>query len=602
MTECPPATTLPRPRCWLVVALAALVSAGLYAFVPGVARGLTLAEPTFAGEVVPWVRIVTKAALSADADGGSHPGAAGRFLALCGGLFAVYAFALHAVKGVRSRAVEGAIFGGGALFLLLLLCAPVMLSTDIYAYAIYGRVFAIYGANPYAETAPITDADPFLPLFGIEYMSSWYGPLWTLVSAGLAWLGGNHVGLTALLFRGLAVVSALGAAGLLWSNLRRTAPERAAQGLVLFLWNPLLVIETGISGHNDAFMLALVLLGVWLHLRGWQVAAVVAIALSVMVKFLTGPILALYGLMVLRQLGSWRERFLFLGKSVLAAGAVALAVAVGAGVKMGEDVPAAQSATSVDFYSNNFHELVFKRLRLALGEDPDLVRQPIYFQSWWVGANGATDLRAGESAHAPALQTITPGTPLLVIAPHLTDWVRVYDPATGAKGCVAQDAIDEIPRPRALAERPVVRGFEVQAMDRPTVLAANRIIRAVTWLLFAAFGLLAAWRTTNLESFSIWSAATMLAAYFLIITEIWPWYVNWALALGALVPASRPARFAAILSAGVLTLYATIGYQGSEPAWIYALRSLPAFIAPLLLWLLSGVPRLLRSPTHDSPR
>jgi len=119
-------------------------------------------------------------------------------------------------------------------------------------------------------------------------MSSWYGPLWTLISAGLAWLGGNHVGLTALLFRGLSVGAALGAAALLWSHLRRTVPERAAQGLVLFLWNPLLVIETGLSGHNDAIMLALVLLGVWLHLRGWKVAAVVSLTLSVLVKFLTG--------------------------------------------------------------------------------------------------------------------------------------------------------------------------------------------------------------------------------------------------------------------------------------------------------------------------
>ena len=167
--------------------------------------------------------------------------------------------------------------------------------------------------------------------------------------------------------------------------------------------------------------------------------------------------------------------------------------------------------------------------------------------------------------------------------------------ATGAKGCVAQDALDEIPRPRALAEVPAVRRFEVQAMERPTVLLANRIIRLTTWTLFAAFGLFAAWRTTNLESFCVWSAATMLAAYFLILTEIWPWYVNWALTLGALVPASQPARFAAILSAGVLTLYATIGYQGIEPAWVYACRSLPAFVLPLVLWLLSCAPRLLRS-------
>ena len=589
------AIVTPALQSRALIPVCAGLSLLLYAILPGIAAGLTLAEPTFAGEVFPWVRSVTKAALVALADAGSHPGAALRFLALCAGLFAVYAVAFRAVKGVQSRAVEGSVFGAGALFLVLLLCAPVMLSTDIYAYAIYGRVFAIYGASPYAEAAPITHADPFMPLFGIEYMSSWYGPLWTLVSAGLAWLGGDRVGLTALLFRGLAVASALGAAALLWSHLRRTAPERAAQGLVLFLWNPLLVIETGLSGHNDAFMLALVLLGVWLHLRGWKVTAVVAITLSVLVKFLTGPVLALYVLLVLRQLGSWRERFVFLARSGLAAGVVAVAVAFAAGVKMGEDVPARQSATSTDFYSNNFHELIFKRLRLALGEDPDLVRQPIYFESWWVAANKATELRAGESANSAPLTKLDAGAPLLVIAPHLTDWVRVYDPVWAVKGWLHADDVGVIDRPRALADQPGVRRFEVKSMDRPTVRSANNIIRIVTWTLFAAFGLMAAWRTTNLESFCVWSAATMLAAYFLILTEIWPWYVNWALTLGALVPASQPARFAAILSAGVLTLYATIGYQGIEPAWVYACRSLPAFVLPLVLWLLSCAPRLLRS-------
>ena len=602
MTECPTATTPPRPRRWLPVVLAAFVSAVLYALLPGVAGGLTLAEPTFAGEVFPWVRTVTKAALVALADGGSHPTASWRFLALCAGLFVVYAFALRAVKGVRSRTVEASVFGAGALFLVLLLCAPVMLSTDVYAYAIYGRVFAIYGANPYAETVPITPADPFMPLLGFEYMSSWYGPLWTLISAGLAWLGGNHIGLTALLFRGLAVASALGAAALLWSHLRRTAPERAAQGLVLFLWNPLLVIETGLSGHNDAFMLALVLLGVWLHLRGWKVAAVVALTLSVLVKFLTGPVLALYVWLVLRQLGSWRERLVFFARSGLAAGAVAVAVAAAAGVKMGEDVPAAQSATSADFYSNNFHELIFTRLRLAFGEDPELARQWIYFQSWWVATKSATELRSGESANAAPRSTLAAAAPLLVIARHRTDWLHVYDPASAETGFVHQDVIEEITRPEALAATPAVRRFETPPMERATVRKANRVIRLVTWTLFAAFGLLAAWRTVNLESFCVWSCAAMLAACFLILTEIWPWYVNWALALGALVPASRAARFAAILSAGVLTLYATIGYEGSEPAWIYDSRSLPAFVLPLLLWLLSCAPALLRSPAHDAPR
>jgi hypothetical protein len=34
----------------------------------------------------------------------------------------------------------------------------------------------------------------------------------------------------------------------------------------------------------------------------------------------------------------------------------------------------------------------------------------------------------------------------------------------------------------------------------------------------------------------------------------------------------------------VLTLYVTIGFQGSEPDWVFALRSLPAFVLPLALF------------------
>ncbi len=586
-----------RRGVWLILGACASLGFGLYVFLLKVVPQLTLAEPTFTGEVLPWVRIVKKFSLVALADSGSHPGGALQFLGLVAALFAIYAVALRFVGKGQPPAVEKFVFAAGAAFLLLLLCAPVMLSTDVYAYAIYGRVYAIYGANPYAEIAPITNADPFMPLFGIAYMSSWYGPLWTLICAGVAWVGGDHVGLTALLFRGLSVTAALGAAGLLWSNLRRVAPERCAQGLVLFLWNPLVVIEIGLSGHNDSVMVALVLLGVWLHLRGWKVAAVVALTLSVLVKFLTGPIAALYVWMVLRQMPGWRERFVFLARSGLAAAIVAVAIAVAAGVRVGEDVPAAQSATSSDFYSNNFHELIFKRLRLALGEDPDLVRQPIYFESWWTRTTSITDLKSADSSDAPQVSTLAAGAPLLTLARPISDWLYVYDPAAKVKGYVNDASVEEASPPEATKADPAARLLATPPMERDTVRRANNAIRFVTWSLFAAFGLFAAWRTVDLQSFLIWSAAAMLAAYFLIITEIWPWYVIWSLALGAMQPGSRPARFAIFLSAGVLTLYATIGYQGSEPAWVHATRSLPAFIAPLLLWLLSCTPGLLRSRT-----
>jgi hypothetical protein len=298
---------------------------------------------------------------------------------------------------------------------------------------------------------------------------------------------------------------------------------------------------------------------------------------------------------VLRQMPGWRERLIFVARSGFAAVVVAVAIGAAAGVRIGGDVPAAQSATSTDFYSNNFHELIFKRLRLALGEDPDLVRQSIYFESWWARTSQPTSLMDGDTAGARPVVSLGAGAPLLVIARPMSEWLRVFDPSSKQKGHVNDHHVEEIRRPPGWEGDAAVVPFETQPMERPTVRTANHLIRLVTWILYAAFGLFAAWRTVDLRSFLVWSAAAMLAAYFLIITEIWPWYVIWSLALGAMQPGSRPARFAILLSAGVITLYATIGYQGSDPAWVYATRSLPAFIAPLILWLLSLAPGLLRS-------
>src|SRR5207249_8242954 len=141
---------------------------------------------------------------------------------------------------------------------------PAMLSTDIFSYVLYGRIFGLYHGDAYVRLPLHSIDDPYLPLAYDLPWPSWYGPLWTLVSAALALVGRERIGLTVLLFRGLEIGSALLSGLLIWDCLRRTAPRRATQGVAFFLWNPLVVLESGMSGHNDAFMVALLLLGIWL--------------------------------------------------------------------------------------------------------------------------------------------------------------------------------------------------------------------------------------------------------------------------------------------------------------------------------------------------
>lgn len=574
----------------------------LYAVLPSVVAGLSSAERSFTGGTLGWLDIFLSHSPTHSRHTLSHLGASAWFVAIVGVLFGIYYYALKFAGENNAERAQKIVFIGGAAFLLAQMFSPVMLSSDVFAYALYGRVASVYHANPYDLAPPVAGDDPFLRLFGQEYLPSWYGPVWTIVSAVITKFTGNDIGLTVLAFRLTAVIAALFCAALIRASLRRHAPERATQGLVFFLWNPLVVIETGMSGHNDSVMLVFVLLAVWLHLRGWKTAAVVALTLSAMVKFLTGMLIPLYILLVLRELGqsggnkkslaeffrdlltvNLRPKIIFLVRTAVVVGLVCFSASALTKSKSAASQPVSHQAIATDFYANNFHELILKGLRRALGEDADSVSNPIYFQGWWLAATNADSLRVRPDAKSESVASLAAGSRVVVIAPQTDDdWARAYDPVSKQRGFVWSPAFADTERPANADD--LSKQFDTMTGERSTVVLANNILRAVLWLAFAAFGLLCAWRTNSFTEFLVWSASALLASYFLIITEIWPWYANWAIAVGALATNRAPARLAAILSVCVLTFYITIGFQGSNTPWIYTLRSLPAFVLPLLIW------------------
>ena len=574
-----------------------LLSAGLslllYREVRIVARDLVSAEPTGAGEIFPWIPRLGIEALR-QPDGAVEL----RYLGLLLGLFLLYGIALRVVADRRSPALAAAVGAAGAAYLMLQLSGPAMLSSDVYSYVMYGRISAIYGGDPYS-VLPHYHSDPYEPLSYWKTDPSFYGPLWTLLSGWLASLGGERVGLTALLFRSTAAGAALAAGALIWGSLRVLAPHRAAQGLMFFLWNPLLVLESGLSGHNDSVMAALLLLGVWLHLRGRAAWAVAALTLSGLVKIVAFAILPLYVLMVLRRRSGWPARARFLAPSAAAA-LLSVAVVLGAS-RSGPGVLAVSALGSgAGRYLNSVHELALERLRLGLGEEPQSVRVAPDFQRYWVQVIRPTELWSDIRPEAGRQARIERDAILLVLAPQDDDWIWVYTGASGRKGYVLnRDARKIGPPPIDGSDRVLAALAEGPAED-PIRQQANAIIRAVTWGAFAAFWLLAAWRAATVRAFLIWSTAVLLALYWLVAAWFWPWYVVWALALAALVPGTRAARLTLLLSGTALGLYAWLGYQDSSERWLYTYRSLLIFVPPLLSVLvglaMTHLTRAVRTP------
>ena len=64
-----------------------------------------------------------------------------------------------------------------------------------------------------------------------------------------------------LAYKALVNVGHLLGVGCLAYIVHRVRPGRVLEAVVLYAWNPLIVFEFGGNGHNDAVMVAVMLLG-----------------------------------------------------------------------------------------------------------------------------------------------------------------------------------------------------------------------------------------------------------------------------------------------------------------------------------------------------
>jgi hypothetical protein len=106
--------------------------------------------------------------------------------------------------------------------------------------------------------------------------------------------------------------------------LREIAPRRIEAGLFLFAWNPLVIFVTGGNGHNDAVMMAFMMMGVYLMSKRWYAASTGAMMLGVLVKFIPLMGVPMVVLVAFSRLDK-RERLRYM---VLALGLCALLLVV----------------------------------------------------------------------------------------------------------------------------------------------------------------------------------------------------------------------------------------------------------------------------------
>jgi hypothetical protein len=220
--------------------------------------------------------------------------------------------AAHAPAGLSERSAQIIIIFPIVAMLILLHLYPITSLASINQ-AIQARVLTVHHANPYLVPAARFPNDPFTTYDDAQNLLASSGPLWLLLSAAPALLAGNNLLALVLLEKLLPILFVLGCQRLVWVIATRTAPHHRWQALLLFSWNPLLLLEAVGNGHSDIALLCFVLLACHFLLAGPRWLALPALALALLVNMLALILVPFFLVALWRRAAHVRQALLSCG-------------------------------------------------------------------------------------------------------------------------------------------------------------------------------------------------------------------------------------------------------------------------------------------------
>jgi hypothetical protein len=197
----------------------------------------------------------------------------------------------------------GILVGQFGLYLLLYLCTPrtkppfswkwllvisllyasmyPMLSSDVFKYLFAGREVLVYHANPHQVAPQVFEGDAWLRFMRWIHTPSPYGPVMTGIAIITYTLGLGKFTLTLYLYKLMNWGWYLLA---FWLIGKMTKSWRAQWAFAL---HPLILMEWLMNGHNDAAMITLALLAIYMVSSGRRLLSWVVLILSIGIKYVT---------------------------------------------------------------------------------------------------------------------------------------------------------------------------------------------------------------------------------------------------------------------------------------------------------------------------
>jgi hypothetical protein len=229
------------------------------------------------------------------------PGAVAAAVVICTVVgFAAYAAVVLINWNRSDRRAAWLVCGlAGGAFAASALAMPTT-NTDVYDYILFGRVAAVHQEDPHANFPDEFPDDPIYPYSSHQYTGKPDNklPAWTLLTVGLASVGGDGPVTNVLLYRfalaGLNVAS-LALVAFIVSRIR---PQATVAALALFGLNPIVAFLG--QSKTDSLMAFWLLVGAALLVAGRRRLAAAGLVLSMFVKLITLPLAVVYWIREIR--------------------------------------------------------------------------------------------------------------------------------------------------------------------------------------------------------------------------------------------------------------------------------------------------------------
>lgn len=207
----------------------------------------------------------------------------------------LFTFYLLILNSVRKKEISKK-----AIWLLIITTTVILtfsynaFSYDLFNYMFDAKIVTYYNQNPYIHKALDFPGDPMLSFMHWTHRLYPYGPTWLGLTIPLSFVGMQFFLPTFFLFKMLISASFLGTTYYIGKILQKFSLKDELFGVAFFALNPLVVIESLVSSHNDTSMIFLSIFSIYLLMNIKYVRSLSLLILSIGVKFATAFLLPIY--------------------------------------------------------------------------------------------------------------------------------------------------------------------------------------------------------------------------------------------------------------------------------------------------------------------